>query len=642
MNPYSELVKEVKAFVEELGRRLNIDLSNVPITRAQPRFGYISVPLHNVAREFKDLDKIVKEIAENFNFRYLNPPEYVNGFLNFDIEPRNYSKLVIDAVLSLGESYGRPEKPMEGLYLIEHTSANPLHPLHLGHGRNAILGDTLARLLKFCGANVRTHFYLDDCGDQVSYAALGFSLVRDLVYERIRSGRKPDHVIGIVYAVTCTVAEIQKLSRELEKLKDTSPDKYREVIAERDDLVAALAELEQKDKELVLKLIDELRKIPDIESEVKKITRLYEEGDENVKRLVREMINLVIKGFEETLTRLGISFDSWDWESEITIYSGKVYEVLRRLIERAFPYIERVGNVIVFRADKYAADMDLWDKLKLPRHLPKVTLTRSDGTTLYITRDLAYAVWCFEKFNPTLLIRVIAAEQQHPQAQIRTMLYAMGYVDWAQRLVHYAYELVNIPGVKMSGRRGRYVALDDLVDEAKRRVMSMISDRFSDPKELEKVSEAVAVGAIRYSLLSVSPNKPILFKWDKVLNLKQNSGPFIQYTYVRAKSILEKAGVLQVLSYSVPETLGPEEVELVKYIGEVPEIIQNAARDLRPDYVVEHVNKIALAFNSFYEKYPVIHAEEPYRGFRLALVLSVKRVLENVMNILGIPVLERM
>jgi len=642
VNPYSELTREVKTFVEELGKMLGTDLSNIPITRAQPKFGYISVPLHSLAREFKDLDKVIRELSQRFSFRYLSPPEYVGGFLNFEIEPRSYSKLVIDTILSLGESYGKPEEPITGLYLIEHTSANPLHPLHLGHGRNAILGDTLARLLRFCGAEVRTHFYLDDCGDQVSYAALGFSLVKDMVYERVRSGRKPDHVIGIVYAVTCTVAEIQKLSRELERLREVSPDKYREVLAERDELVAALAELEQKDKELVLKLIDELRKIEDIESEVKKLTRLYEEGDESVKKLVREMIDLVVRGFVETLSRLGISFDSWDWESEIAIYSGKVYEVLRRLIERAFPYVERSGNVIVFRADKYAADMNLWDKLKLPRHLPKVTLTRSDGTTLYITRDLAYAVWCFEKYNPKLLIRVIAAEQQHPQAQIRTMLYAMGYIDWAQRLVHYAYELVNIPGVKMSGRRGRYVALDDLIDEAKRRVMSMISDRFRDQGELDKVSEAVAVGAIRYSLLSVSPSKPILFKWEKVLNLKQNSGPFIQYTYVRARSILEKAGIVQVLSYSVPETLGSEEIELVKYLGEVPEVIKNAAIDLRPDYIVEHVNRIALAFNSFYEKYPVIHAEEPYRGFRLALVLSVKRVLENVMNILGIPILERM
>ncbi len=642
MNPYAELIREVRMFLDELGRKLSVDLSNTSIVRAQPKFGYLSVPLHSIAREYSDFPKVVEDVSREFEFRYLKPPEYVNGFLNFDIDPPKYAKMVIDTVLRYGENYGKPEKPMEGKYIVEHTSANPLHPLHVGHGRNAVLGDTLARLLRFCGCEVRTHFYLDDCGDQVAYATLGFSLVRDLVYERVRSGLKPDHVIGIVYATTCTVGEIQKLTRELEELKDRDPEKYREVVAQRDDLVAVIAELEQKDRELVLTLIDKLRSIKNIEEEVKKISRMYEEGVDEVRRIVREMVNLVIDGFKMTLNRLGISFDSWDWESDITVYSGKVYEVIRKLISKAGNYIEKIGNVIIFRADKYAQDLDLWSKLKLPRHLPKVTLTRSDGTTLYITRDLTYAIWCFEKFNPTKLIRVIAAEQQHPQAQIRTMLYAMGYVDWAERMIHYAYELVNIPGVKMSGRRGRYVTLDELIDEAKRRIMSMISGRFLDRSELEKVAEAVAVGAIRYSLLSVSPTKPITFTWDKVLNLKQNSGPFIQYTYVRARSILEKAGIVDVLKYTVPDVLGPEEIELVKYIGEVPEIITQAANDLRPDYIVEHVNKIALTFNSFYEKYPVIHAEEPYRGFRIALVISVKKVLENIMNILGIPILERM
>jgi len=642
VNPYAELIREVRMFLDELGRKLSVDLSNTSIVRAQPKFGYLSVPLHSIAREYSDFPKVVEDVSREFEFRYLKPPEYVNGFLNFDIDPPKYAKMVIDTVLRYGENYGKPEKPMEGKYIVEHTSANPLHPLHVGHGRNAVLGDTLARLLRFCGCEVRTHFYLDDCGDQVAYATLGFSLVRDLVYERVRSGLKPDHVIGIVYATTCTVGEIQKLTRELEELKDRDPEKYREVVAQRDDLVAVIAELEQKDRELVLTLIDKLRSIKNIEEEVKKISRMYEEGVDEVRRIVREMVNLVIDGFKMTLNRLGISFDSWDWESDITVYSGKVYEVIRKLISKAGNYIEKIGNVIIFRADKYAQDLDLWSKLKLPRHLPKVTLTRSDGTTLYITRDLTYAIWCFEKFNPTKLIRVIAAEQQHPQAQIRTMLYAMGYVDWAERMIHYAYELVNIPGVKMSGRRGRYVTLDELIDEAKRRIMSMISGRFLDRSELEKVAEAVAVGAIRYSLLSVSPTKPITFTWDKVLNLKQNSGPFIQYTYVRARSILEKAGIVDVLKYTVPDVLGPEEIELVKYIGEVPEIITQAANDLRPDYIVEHVNKIALTFNSFYEKYPVIHAEEPYRGFRIALVISVKKVLENIMNILGIPILERM
>lgn len=641
MNPYSELVREIKSFVSELGKTIGKDLSSLEVIKAQPKFGYLAVPLHSVMRDVPDIGKLIEELSCKFTFRYLSKPCFVNGFLNFDINVREYARLVIDTILSKGQEYGYSEECPKGKYIVEHTSANPLHPLHVGHGRNAVLGDTLARLLRFCKCEVRTHFYLDDCGDQVAYAALGFYLVRDLVYKRIREGKKPDHVIGIVYAVMCTVAEIQKLRKEIEKLKDTDPDRCRELISQCDELVAALANLKQRDEELVLALLEKLHDFPDIEAEVKNLARLYEKGDEEIKKLVREMVNLVIEGFNQTLTRLGITFDSWDWESDITVYSGKVQDIIRRLLARVPQYVELTGGVVVFRADKYAQDMDLWDKLKLPRHLPKAVLTRSDGSSLYLTRDIAYALWCFEQFNPDKLIRVIAAEQQHPQAQLRVVIHALGYPEWAERIVHYAYELVNIPGVKMSGRRGRYVTLDELLDEAKRRVAEMVKERLP-PEEIDKVSEAVAIGAVRYALLSVSPTKPITFDWSRVLNLKQNSGPFIQYTYVRAKSILEKAGVVEIVHYNVPEQLGPEEVELVKYLGEVPEVVKRAATDLRPDYLVEHVNKIALTFNSFYEKYPVIHAEEPYRAFRLALVKSVKIVLENIMNILGIPILEKM
>ena len=643
MNPFESLVGEVRQFLAKVSETVGRDLTGLPVTKAQPRFGYLAVPLHSVIREIPELEQKVKQLAGLFQFRYLERPELVNGFLNFEINPREYAKLVIDTVLKMREEYGYCDKCPRGKYIVEHTSANPLHPLHIGHARNAVLGDTLARLLRFCKCDVRTHFYLNDCGDQVAYAVLGFSLVRDLVYARIREGRKPDHVIGLVYAVTYTVSDVKRIHRELKAIENVDPARASDLRRELDELVATLARLKERDPELVEELIKRLGELEDVESEAKRISRLYEQGDPNVVNMVREVVNLVIEGFKQTLSRLGIEFDSWDWESEIAVYSGRALQVVKQLASRVPSFVELdEGGAVVFRADKYAEFFNLWSELDLPKSLPRAVLLRRDGSTLYLTRDVAYALWCFEKFNPDKIIRVIAAEQRYPQAQLRTIVHALGYPDFARRIVHYAYEMVNLPGAKMSGRRGEYVTLDDILDEVKLRVKNMIKDRFQDPGELERVSEAVAIGAVRYALISVAPLKPMTFDWNKVLNLKQNSGPFLQYTYVRAKSILEKAGVIEVLHYTVPEELAPEEIELVKLIGELPEVIAKAAQELRPDYLAEHANKIALTFNSFYEKYPVIRAEEPYRGFRLALVEATRIVLSNIMKILGVPVLEKM
>lgn len=191
----------------------------------------------------------------------------------------------------------------------------------------------------------------------------------------------------------------------------------------------------------------------------------------------------------------------------------------------------------------------------------------------------------------------------------------------------------------MSGRRGIYVSLDELIDEAKTRVLSIVKNRFS-PNEAEPVAEAVAIGAIRFSFLSVSPNKPLTFSWDKVLDFKQNSGPFIQYTYVRANSIIEKAS--QIPSLVVPSNIAPEEKDLVLMLGEFPNTIAKAANELRLEYITEYVNKLSLMFNSYYEKYPVLNAPQGQREFRINLVNAVRTVLGNAMDIMGIPKLRKM
>jgi arginyl-tRNA synthetase len=639
-NPYDELIRDVRIFLESLSAELGKDITNYlnNVTRAPSNYGYLAIPVHGLIREYGNLEEVINKVPKP---RLISRVLLINGYLNIDVNINEYANLVLGAVNSLGEKYGVSDKCPRASYIIEHTSANPAKPMHIGHGRNAALGDSLARLLRFCGSSVRVHFYVNDCGDQMPYVGIGYYVIKDLVLSRVKSGVKPDEVIGEVYSITYAVTEIKRLSKQIEQLSNEGKyDEANKLIGERDEWVSVINNFLNRDRELTESLIKGLGKFEDLPLMIKQWSRAYEEGDEFVRKVIREAVDLVLRGFRATLDRLGVYFDSWDFESEVAVDNGGVSRVINELLTRAPQYVEREDGALIFRADKYAQDLGLWDELRLPRYIPKATLLRSDGTSLYLTRDIAYALWFWDNFRFDALIRVIGSEQTHPQAQLRLALHAMGYHELARKIMHYSYEMVNLAGMKMSGRRGVYVTLDELINETKSRVMDLVKSRFT-PEEADKVAEAVAVGAIRYSFVSVSPNKPLTFSWDKVLNLRQNSGPFIQYTYVRANSIIEKAGVVPRLT-NIPSNIDGEEKELVLILGEYPEVIAKAAQDLRLEYITEYVNRLSLLFNSYYEKYPVLNSEPGIREFRLNLVNAVRTVLGSAMEILGIPRLSRM
>lgn len=624
--PREEFVKVLGEVSRELG------LPEVPEVERTRRYGFFSARFHKYKVDHSRLAEVVN-LIKNKRFEFLSSLSVDGLYLNADLNVSKVAELVFEAVVKMGRKYGFTEECVTGSYLVEHTSANPVHPLHIGHGRNAILGDSLARLLKFCGNKVETHFYVDDCGVQVMYAAMGYNAVKDEVKKRIEKS-KPDVVIGHVYSATNAVAEIGRLKKELEKAQDD--ERKREILREIDEWVAVLKRLMDSEGDIISKIAEELGR-RDLLNEAVELNRRYESGDPEAKGVVREVVDLVLKGQRETLARLGVEIDKWDYESELTVWSSEAMRIVSELQKRWPQYIEIKGGAVVFRADKFVQDYNLWDVLDLPRFIPPVTLTRSDGTTLYVTRDVAYALWqARQGFDK--VIRVISTEQTHEQAHVRIILYALGYVDEAKKIVHYAYEMVNLPGMKMSARRGQYISLDEILDEAAERSASLVKEK--NPEVSGVIAERVGVGSVRYAFLTTSPRKPIEFKWDVVLNLRQNSGTFLQYTYVRAYSILEKAG--EIGNVPVPENMLAEERELVLKIAEWPSVVKEAAKSLRPDYVAEYLDGLALVFNSYYEKAPVLKAEESVRGFRIALVNAVKTVLEAGFYILGIPTLTKM
>lgn len=632
MDPLKPPREEFEKFVAEVAYAIGI--GEVPEIERSKRFGYFSAKFHKYRVDAGKLKETVDSLKSR-QFKYLTSISVDGLYLNVDLAVEKVAELTFRAVAEMGDKYGFTDECKIGSFLVEHTSANPIHPLHIGHGRNAILGDSLVRLLRFCGNVVQSHFYVDDCGVQVMYAAIGYNVVKKYVDEVLKR-TKPDVIIGAIYSAVNAIAEINRLKKELEKEKDD--EKRREIINEIDSWVSVLKRLIDTEGEVINKLVEVLGQ-RNIVEEAAELNKRYETGDPEVKKIVREVVELVLKGQRETLARLGIELDSWDYESDIAVWSGEATRVVSELRRRWPQYIDDRGGAVVFRADKFVEDFKLWDVLDLPKFIPPVTLTRSDGTTLYVTRDVAYALWQARRgFDK--VIRVISTEQTHEQAHVRIILYALGYEDVAKKLIHYAYEMVNLPGMKMSARRGQYISLDEILDEAVERSADLVKEK--NPEIAGIIAERVGVGSVRYAFLSTSPRKPIEFKWETVLNMRQNSGPFLQYTYVRAYSILEKAQEIDLKKVAIPKEILPEERELILKVAEWPSVVREATRALRPDHVAEFLDGLALVFNSYYEKAPVLKTEEPVRSFRLALVNSVKTVLAAGFYILGIPTLTKM
>jgi arginyl-tRNA synthetase len=382
--------------------------------------------------------------------------------------------------------------------------------------------------------------------------------------------------------------------------------------------------------------------VADPEAEINALLKDYESREEKAVGIVRGLAEPALAGFKETLGRVGIKFDSWDWESEIASWSGKAEEVVEELSKTEFVKVEK--GTTILDAELTANRFGLKDRYGIRNEVPPLTLKRSDGTTLYTTRDIAYTLWKFERAYS--VINVISIEQKLPQLQLKIALYALGKGKLAERLVHFSYELVHMPGYKMSGRMGRYVPFDDVLDESVERAYREVSERSPHlgEEDRRRISKLVGLGAVRYALTSVASNKPITFTWDRVLNFEQNSAPFIQYAHARACNILVRAGEGWNKGDADFGALASNyEISMVVKLGSFPDIVDEAARTLRPEMIAEYCNELASRFNLFYDNVPVLKTEEiGARLARLRLVEATKVVLANALALIGIEAPARM
>ena len=524
----------------------------------------------------------------------------VKGFLNLTIASEAWQELLrqMDSDAHYGEKAAGEDSP---LVMIEYSSPNTNKPLHLGHVRNNLLGWSLARIMEANGNKVVKTNIVNDRGIHICKSMLAW-LKWGNGETPETSGKKGDHLIGDYYVLF---------------------DKhYREEI-----------------KELTAKFVAEGIESGEAEEKAKKEAPLiveahemlvkWEQNDPEVRGLWRKMNEWVYAGFDETYKMMGVSFDKIYYESD-TYLEGK--EKVEEGLEKGFFY-RRPDNSVW--ADLTAEGLD--EKL----------LLRSDGTSVYMTQDIGTAKLRFQDFPIDKMIYVVGNEQNYHFQVLAILLDKLGF-KWGKDLVHFSYGMVELPNGKMKSREGTVVDADDLMAAmiAEARQTSDELGKFADMTEEEKqeVARIVGLGALKYFILKVDARKNMLFNPDESIDFNGNTGPFIQYTYARIRSILRKAEAEGLTAEAVKGTpLETKETDLIQKISQYADAVAQAGKDFSPSGIATYCYELTKQFNQFYHDYSILNAEtEELKKQRLLIARNVAKTIKNAMTLLGIEVPERM
>lgn len=551
--------------------------------------------------------QIAAELAQN-----LRPPAWVSrtfvvgGYLNFELDPAFLVQLAAQPIAPLPQT--------EGKVLLEHTSVNPNKELHVGHLRNICLGDSLARILRFAGRSLEVMNYIDDTGRQAAESLYA------LEYFGLESSgtQKYDHWVGDAYV---------RLHQEME-----DPQKKAH-----------------------------------IEQGVQKILHRLEQGQ------LRDQVDKILRAQLQTIYRLKAEYHALVWESDI---------VREGILDQAMKALEGSPHVLRPTQGKYAGALVMDTSAFIPGlEDPYLVLIRSNGTSTYTAKDIGLQFWKmgllegikfleydtqpsgaklytthpkgvpmpFGRASET--INVVDARQSHALRVVQASLEVEGRPDLAERCFHLAYETVLLEGRQMSGRKGIVVSVDEVLDQAVKRVLAVIADKNPHHPSPQVAAEQIGVGAVRFAMIKAEAKKQIDFRYDQALSFEGDTGPYIQYAYARAGSILRKAeeqGILQERADFTQATA--HETALAKEILRFPEIVLDAARNKAPHMVAQYLLELAAAWSSFYNAKtpdgrpatPVLTAPEGLRGVRLELVEALRSTLKKGLELLGLQAPEVM
>ncbi len=545
----------------------------------------------------QDLGKYIKA-----NCQAIADYNVVKGFLNLVIDKKAWLGLLNE--MNANEKFG--EKPVtenSPLVMIEYSSPNTNKPLHLGHVRNNLLGWSLAQIMEANGNKVVKTNIVNDRGIHICKSMLAWLKYGNGETPET-SGKKGDHLIGDYY-----VAFDKHYREEVKTLK-------AQYMAEGMDEEAA--EKKAKEESPLIK-------------EAHEMLVKWEQNDPEVRALWKKMNDWVYAGFDETYKALGVGFDK-------IYYESNTYLVGKKKVE------EGLAKGLFFRKD----DNSVWADLT-GEGLDQKLLLRSDGTSVYMTQDIGTAEMRFNDFPIDKMIYVVGNEQNYHFQVLSILLDRLGF-KWGKELVHFSYGMVELPNGKMKSREGTVVDADDLI-------AAMIGDakqtseelgKFKDMSEEERneIARIVGMGALKYFILKVDARKNMLFNPEESIDFNGNTGPFIQYTYARIRSILRKA---QAEGIAVPAQLGEnmplneKEIELIQKLNEFGAAVEQAGKDYSPSGIANYCYELTKAFNQFYHDYSILGADtEDEKIVRLVLAQNVGKTLKNGMALLGIEVPERM
>ena len=593
MNIENTIVSNVRAAIKELyGQDVSENMIQLQKTRSEFE-GHLTLvvfPFVKMAR--KAPEAAAQEIGQYLvdHCEAVSAFNAVKGFLNLVVSPKAWSQLLAD--IDANPTFGyKSADESSSLVMIEYSSPNTNKPLHLGHVRNNLLGWSLAQIMEANGNRVVKTNIVNDRGIHICKSMLAWQKWGN-GETPASSGKKGDHLIGDYYVAF---------------------DKhYREEVKA---LVAEGMDEEQAKQEAPL-----IKEAHDM------LVR-WEQGDKEVRQLWETMNSWVYAGFDETYKMMGVSFDKIYYESQ-TYLKGKAK------VE------EGLEKGLFFRKDDGSVWADLTNE-----GLDQKLLLRSDGTSVYMTQDIGTAEMRFKDYPIDKMIYVVGNEQNYHFQVLSILLDRLGF-KWGKELVHFSYGMVELPNGKMKSREGTVVDADDLmqlmIDDAYQTSMEL--GKFNDMTEEERrdIARIVGLGALKYFILKVDARKNMLFNPEESIDFNGNTGPFIQYTYARIRSILRKAQETPpTLNTSV--MLNDKEIELIQKMNEFAGVVEQAGKDYSPSGIANYTYELTKQFNQFYHDYSILNAEsEEAKQVRLVLARNVAKVIRLAMALLGIEVPERM
>ena len=533
--------------------------------------GDIALPCFRLSRTLRRSPVQIAEILADFvKCDEFSSVSALNGYLNFKINHTAFATRVVSDVERLGDKYGSPMNGVGKKVVLDYSSPNVAKPFHIGHLGTTVIGHSLKLLHEFAGYDCFGINYLGDWGTQFGKLIVAYKLWGDK--ETIEKG-------GVDELVKLYVKINNEIKREEEESLQANPDGKKSS-----------------------PLADESRR---------EFTAL-EHGDESNLELWRWFVSVSLEEYQKTYKQLGIEFDSYKGES---FYTDKMPAQVEKLRNMGLLEIDDGASIV---------NLDKWN-------MPVCLILKRDGSTLYPTRDIAAAVYRKETYNFDKAIYVTSAQQSLHFAQWFKVVELMGY-DWHNELVHVPYGTVSVNGMKLATRTGNVVLLKDLFAEAIERVAEITKEKHPDPKECLEIAEKVGVGAVVFYYLSNNRMRDINFMMEDALSFDGNTGPYVQYTYARTCSVLEKVGTKGEMTDA---ELSDIEFELAKCLSVFPERINAALHDYEPSIVTRYILDLAANFNRFYHECKIVGCEdEKLRSSRIALTAATNQVLRTALHLI--------